>query len=210
MRNFNLTPVTKWIIIINVIVFILQIFSPFINNTFPLYPYGSDNFLLTQYLTACFSHGNFIHLFLNMFVFQSFGNTLENRFGSKQFLSFYLSVGILANIMWHLIQDVGVPGLGASGALYGVLALFVILYPNNKLSIVLLPFSFKAIHLFSFFIILELILALSGFQDGIGHVVHLSGAFIGTIYYILFLKTKRDFVGKTAGMGLNQKRKKYK
>ena len=188
----NLPPVTKFIILINIFIFFLQMTLPFVAETFPLYPYGSEKFLYTQYLTACFSHGGLIHLFLNMYIFYGFGQTLEQRFGSNRFLLFYLTVGVLSNISWHLLQDITIPGLGASGALYGVLSLFVILYPDRKLSIIFIPYGFKAKYLFGTIILIELILSIMGIQDGIGHIVHLSGAMIGTIYYILFLKRRRS------------------
>jgi len=172
-----------------------------INEFFPLYPYDSENFLYTQYLTACFSHGGFLHLFLNMFVLYSFGQIIEKRFDKYSFLSFYLTLGVLANIMWHLIQDVNSPGLGSSGAIYGVVTIYTILYPNSQMSIIFLPFlSFKAVYLLGTIILVELVLTIMGVQDGIGHVVHLSGAVIGTIYYVLFLKTKKNKINKIAGV----------
>ena len=195
--------------VINLAVFALQLLIPSVNDVIALQPQGSQNFNIFQYLTACFAHGGFLHILFNMFALVSFGPQLERRFGSNKFLYFYLVTGVLANIFWHYISNPIVPALGASGALFGVLAVFTILNPETKLSIIFLPFfGFKAKWLFGIVLLVELVLVIMGTQDGIGHVVHISGAIIGTIYYVLFLKGKSGSVHKRAGVGINAMRKR--
>ncbi len=84
-------------------------------------------------LTAMFMHGGFVHLFGNMLYLWIFGDNVENRFGWKVFLGFYLISGIAATFAQILLDpDSVIPSLGASGAISGVLGAYMVLFPRNR------------------------------------------------------------------------------
>ena len=190
------TYIVKRILIINIIVFIMQMLLPVVNEYVMLYPYLSDNFQYYQYVTACFAHGGLIHLAFNMVALVSFGSIIEKKYGALKFTKFYLTVGILANILWHILSNPTMPALGASGALFGILTLYVIKYPNTKLFIIFLPMvSFKASSMFLAVIVFEILGSLF-LNVGIGHSVHLLGAGLGLFYYIIFMKGRDNLTQK--------------
>ena len=183
----NLTIVNK-LILLNIVIFVLQMIIPPLSNWIALQPLDSEYSMPYQYLTACFAHGGIIHIAFNMIGLYFFGPGLERKYGSRKFLIFYLFVGILANISYHIFSGDN-PVVGASGAIYGVITLFSILFPDQKAAIIFLPFfPIKIKYLFTFFIVLELIAMISGIEDGIAHSVHIAGAVIAIIYYIIVLK----------------------
>jgi membrane associated rhomboid family serine protease len=194
MGKFNLNKgnvITNYLLLINIVVFLLQFIIP-IDSFMALHPFGSDNFIFTQYLTAIFTHLNILHLFFNMYALYMFGGIIERKYGKKKYLLSYLTIGVLANIIWHLIANPMMPAVGASGALYGILAIFVILNPDHKLGIMFLPFSFKAKNLFGTFLLVEFLITIFGISTGIAHIVHISGAIIGGFYYYFFMKHRNN------------------
>ena len=159
-------PVVKNILIINVLVFIAQITfennpNVRLENMFALHDVHSIYFKPHQLVTYMFLHGGFSHIFFNMFAVWMFGRTLENVWGSKRFLIFYLVTGIGAGLLHllvlyiemepimdyfrllspeqqaSLVEDplfkVNVPTVGASGAVFGCLAAFGYLFPNSMI-----------------------------------------------------------------------------
>jgi len=108
-QGFNVLPmVTKNLLIINGLVFLASItfqniFNYDINSELGLYYVGSEQFLPIQFITYMFLHGNFNHLFSNMFAFWMFGSAVENFWGPKRFLYFYLATGIGAAIIQQLV-----------------------------------------------------------------------------------------------------------
>ena len=183
--------VTNYLIIANVLVYLLSFLLP-IESFMPLYPFGSDNFFISQYVTAIFTHLNLVHLFFNMYALYMFGAYIENKYGAKKYLTSYLTIGVVANIIWHLIISPIYPAVGASGAIYGIVAIYVILNPDAKLSIMFLPFSFKAKNLFGTFLLIELCITILGISTGVAHFVHISGAVIGTLFYYFFMKYRNN------------------
>ncbi len=100
----NLTPTVKQLIIINVLVFLLTSFSPYLENFLTLHYYESPNFNPIQLISYLFIHANFMHLFSNMFGLFMFGNLLERIWGPKRFLIYYFVCGIGAGILYMAIQ----------------------------------------------------------------------------------------------------------
>jgi membrane associated rhomboid family serine protease len=154
----------------------------------------SGPFLPWQIFTYMFMHGGFMHLFFNMFALWMFGLELENLWGSKKFLFYYMLCGVgaaFANLFIAPFFSTVAPTIGASGSVYGILVAFGYLFPNRNIYIYfLLPI--KAKYLVVLYMILELFSVASSSGSGIAHVAHLGGAVVGILYLIL-TKSKSGF-----------------
>lgn len=191
-RPDNFPPVVKWLIIVNAAVFAAQSFldSQFaITARFALWPIGSPFFEPYQIFTHMFSHGSIGHIFFNMFALWMFGKILENVWGSKRFLNFYLLCGIGAAVIHLAVQYfVGgdAPAVGASGAIMGVLVAFGYLFPNTELFILFIPFPIKAKWAVIGYVAIDLFGGIANFSgDNIAHFAHLGGALTGFILVLL-------------------------
>lgn len=187
-------PVIKTLLISNVIVFLLMMvagtysiggtrLSEIMMRMFALMPWGWG-FLPWQLVTYLFLHGSFMHLFFNMFILWMFGMELENMWGSKKFLTFYLVCGAGAGLIHMFASPIfaGVaPTIGASGAVYGVLLAFAMMFPDRMIFLYFL-FPVKAKYFVGFLIIVGLFMGISGTRDGIAHFAHLGGAFVAFLY----------------------------
>lgn len=148
-------------------------------------------------ITSVFSHNLFFHLLINMFAFYGFGMALEAILGPKRFLLFYLCAGILGSVghcfvSSYFLEDPTIPALGASGAVSGVILLFSLMFPREKiliLGILPIPAIFGAL-LFVAFDIWGVIDQTRGGTLPIGHGAHLGGALFGLLYYFLYVKRK--------------------
>ena len=177
---FRLTPIVRNLIFINVIVFVIQMMIP-IENWLALWNVRSPNFRPYQLFTYMFSHADFFHIFFNMLLLSFFGPILEEFWDQKKFLLFYIATGIGAavfNILMDLFFGIGTFGvmIGASGAVYGVMTAFGIIFPNMELRLLFLPISFKAKYMV---MVLGSIAIYSGFRsspgDNTAHLAHLGG-----------------------------------
>lgn len=180
-----LPPVVKSLIIINVIVFLGVNFTGermeyFFTEQLALFHWKSPFFKPWQFVTHMFMHGTFMHLFFNMFALWMFGNTLENLLGSKKFLIFYFVCGIGASICYLAVMslgtpDLGMPMVGASGAIYGLLFAFGYLFPNLMVYIYFL-FPLKAKYFVAIYAALELFSGLrNNPADNVAHFAHIGG-----------------------------------
>jgi membrane associated rhomboid family serine protease len=138
-----------------------------------------------QFLTYMFTHGNISHILFNMLGLLFFGITIEKTIGSKEFVLFYLLVGILAGItsffVYWVTGSYGVFLLGASGAIYAVLFLYAVLYPRSKIYIWgILPVP--APLLVAIYVGIELTSQIFNTRSGIAHMTHLSGFFFAWLY----------------------------
>jgi membrane associated rhomboid family serine protease len=199
-------PVIKYLLITNVAVFLLQNFI-FVSLSaggenlaylffkyFALQPILeplqrtplSGPFMPWQLFTYMFMHGGFWHLFLNMFALWMFGMELENIWGSKKFLAYYMMCGIgagLANLFLSpLFSSVQAPTVGASGSIYGVLVAFGMMFPNRPIFIYFL-FPIKAKYFVVIYMIIELLSV--GSNSGIAHIAHLGGGLVGFLYILI-------------------------
>lgn len=217
--------VTKNLIIINVIVFfgtfVAQRYGIDLTNYLGLHFFLASDFNPAQLITYMFMHGGFSHIFFNMFAVFMFGPILEQTWGPKRFLFYYVLCGIGAGIIQEGVQyiqyatelshyaqvNIGtgiipmeeylnmMTTVGASGAVYAILLAFGMLYPNNQLFIFPLPFPIKA----KFFVIgyaaIELWSGLANSAgDNVAHFAHLGGMLFGLIL-ILYWRKKAETMG---------------
>ncbi len=183
----RLTPVVKNIVMINVMVYIMQMVFPALENWLALSNVSTPYFKPYQLFTYMFAHGGLFHIFFNMLALSFLGPMLESFWGPKRFLLFYLITGIGAgafNILIDLFFGVGsfTSMVGASGAVYGVLTAFGVLFPNLEMMLLFPPIPIKAKYLV---MILGGIAIYSGFSanpgDNTAHFAHLGGIVVAFI-----------------------------
>ena len=182
----ELTKGVKNILIINVICFALTylLFStqvPFFEH-FVLYSARSEYFQPFQLLNYMFLHSSYLHIIFNMIGLIVFGSDVERRFGTTNFIKVYLSMGVVAGLFnMFLIPN---PVLGASGAIWGLMALYALFNPNNIFYIYfLIPAKVK--YIIGVFFSIELYLSIMGSNDGVSHIAHVGGALTGLLIYLL-------------------------
>jgi membrane associated rhomboid family serine protease len=190
-------PAIKTIILANVAVFLLQTLlqnSPFgglITAAGALWPVASANqdglsFQIWQPVTYMFLHGSFGHLFFNMFALWIFGTELENYWGTRQFNIYYFVCGIGAAFI-NLLTTIGdpYPTVGASGAIYGVLLAFGMMFPDRYIFLYFL-FPIKAKYFVAGYAFIEFLSGLGsramGSGSNIAHFAHLGGMLVGFLY----------------------------
>ena len=196
--------VTRNILLINIIVFIATLLrEDFMVRTFALFYPASDLFRPWQFVTHMFMHGGFWHIFFNMYTFFFFGTMLERTLGSKKFLWFYFITGFGAVALHMLVQWLQVraganvaaiyqtPVLGASGAVYGVLIGYAMLFPNDRMTLLFPPVTLKAKWMMLIFAGIELMTGAVGTADGVAHFAHLGGMLFGALLIIWWRKTGR-------------------
>lgn len=198
--------VVRNLIIINAIMYIVTMFTQnFMYETFSLFYFTSPFFKPFQLITYMFMHGGFWHIFFNMFSLYMFGSVLENVWGSKKFFIFYMVTGIGAGLVNELVMYLQiilsetpglveaainrVPTVGASGAIYGLLLAYGMMFPNNMISFIFPPVSLKAKWMVVIFGVIELVSGITGTQSGVAHFAHLGGMLFGLIL-ILYWKKK--------------------
>jgi membrane associated rhomboid family serine protease len=143
-----------------------------------------------QFFTYMFLHGSPVHLFFNMYALLLFGRPLEEKWGWKRFLVFYMVTGVGAGIVtffWNLFKAPFVPTIGASGAIFGVMLAFGLEFPD----IVLLLFFVVPLRArYAVFVYggIELIMLLTGTMQMVGHFTHLAGLFFGYLYYLIAVR----------------------
>lgn len=232
----SIPPITKNIIIINVVVYIIANLVPSLYNILSgFYPF-SPNFKSWQIITHMFMHapiretGGFMHILFNMFTLWSFGPVLEQSLGSKKYLILYFLSGLGAFFLFNLwnfieiqqiissLESLGLntaeiyqkaaidyvgdlrmsattpdgiklsnqfytllrtPMLGASGAIFGVVAAFATLYPDSKIGIMFIPIPIKVKYILPVIVIGSIWLGVSGNVGGIAHLAHVGGALVG-------------------------------
>jgi membrane associated rhomboid family serine protease len=214
----NLTPVTKNLLIINLICFIPFIvlsqakYQGLVVDNLGLFYFDSPNFKVWQILTYMFLHGGWTHILFNMFALFSFGPILEYAIGPKRFFNLYFICGIGAALFQMLVQAIEIhsliggftlasasgspidqltidklsaiyyPTVGASGAIFGLLVAFGMLYPDLELMILFIPVPVKAKYIIPVYIIVEIVLGVGQFGgDNVAHFAHLGGALLGFI-----------------------------
>lgn len=215
-------PVIKNLIIINGLIFMAQMLlqDKFpVNETFALHDFRSHYFKPWQILTHMFMHGGFEHLIFNMFSLWFFGSKLENVWGGRRFLTFYLVCGYGAALLYMGVRYVeltpyfdmlktlpfeqqmeiiyqpnnmlNVPMLGASGAIFGLLAAYGYLFPNTVIYMnFFFPLKAKWYVLITAFIEIRMgIINAPG--DSVAHFAHIGGALAGIILVLIWNKTNR-------------------
>ena len=171
-----------------------------IYELFALFPMPSPFFKLWQPVTYMFMHGDFSHLFFNMFALWMFGRGLEQELGTKRFLTYYLVCGIGAGLVQLGVAQIDLmrlseasilyqsylctPTVGASGAVFGLLLAFGMLHPNATIMLLIPPIPMKAKWFVIIYGLLELLFGVSGKMDSVAHFAHLGGMFWGWLLLI--------------------------
>jgi len=220
--GYNSLPVViKNLVIINGIVWLSQItigrnLFP-VDDTCALFYLESAKFRPWQVLTYMFLHSpeNFFHILFNMFALWMFGSTLENLWGPRRFLTFYLLCGLGAALvhmgaLWFDISEarklfnagaiddntfravLDVPTMGASGAVMGIFAAFAYTFPNSQLFILPIPFPVKAKWALAGLVVFDLIGGISSSRGGVAHFAHLGGAAVGIVLLMFWNRRSRD------------------
>lgn len=192
----RIPPVVKNIIIINCLMLLAMLIKEdFMLENFALFYPDSPFFKPYQFITHMFMHGGFGHLFFNMYAFFLFGTVLEQVWGSKKFFIYYMVTGLGAAAFhtftnWLLSLGYGpeqyhmlllTPTVGASGAVFGVLLAYGMLFPNNVLQLLLPPIAIKAKWFVLIYGGLELALGLSSPGSQVAHFAHVGGMLFGFI-----------------------------
>ncbi|MDE5956037.1 MAG: rhomboid family intramembrane serine protease [Bacteroidales bacterium] len=209
----NVPAAVRNIILINALVMVMTFLNEdFMIRTFALFYPTSWFFKPWQCITHMFMHGGFWHLFFNMYTLFIFGSVLERVWGAKKFLLFYFVTGIGAALvhtgvewlqMSHWINEAAegsaaaaqaihnlkmTPTVGASGAIYGVLMGYAMLYPDSVLTLIFPPISMKAKWFVLIFGAIELLTGITGTGGGIAHFAHLGGLIFGFLLMVFWKK----------------------
>ena len=195
----NVPKAVKHIILINVLMLVLTYLNnPLMSRWFALNPI-SFIWKPWQLVTYMFMHGGFGHLFFNMYTLFIFGSVLENVWGTKKFLTFYFVTGIgaaLVNIGVQYLTGSFALTVGASGAIYGILMGYAMLYPDSMLTLILPPVSMKAKWFVLIFAGIELLLGISNNPaDNVAHFAHLGGL-VFAFLLLMFWKKRRRLYGR--------------
>lgn len=197
----NMPPVTKALLIANALVFLLQqVLGETIFYPFMLWPLGSggvdamasgaglfaaQSFMPWQLLTYAFLHANLMHVGFNMLALVMFGSPLEYTWGNRRFLTYYLVCVVGAGLCqlvvasWLSGQGLSYPTIGASGGVFGLLFAYGLLFPNQRVMLLIPPIPMKARTLVIVYGAIELLLGASGLQPGVAHFAHLGGMLFG-------------------------------
>ncbi len=190
-----MAPVTQWLLIANVAVFLLQI-SGMPLGQFMLWPPGGleSNFAPWQVVTYAFLHGGFTHIFFNMLALYMFGSEIERLFGSRFYAAYYFGCVVSAAVC-HLAVNAwmglpAAPTVGASGGVYGLLLAFGLYFPHRRVLLLFPPIPLPA-RVFVFgFAALELFFGVTGTAAGIAHFAHLGGMLGG---FLMIQYRRRGF-----------------
>ncbi|BCT93052.1 rhomboid family intramembrane serine protease [Lysobacter helvus] len=194
-------PVTKLLLIANIAIYALEWFlrdSPILDSL-ALWPIGAEQlgappFMPWQLVTYAFLHdpSSPTHLLFNMFALWMFGAPLEETWGSRRHAAYYaiciVGAGVLQLVVgwWQLQHGAQIgPAIGASGGVFGLLLAYGMLFPNNRVMLIIPPIPMKARTFVVLYGLGELFLGVSGFQPGVAHFAHLGGMLFGwlTIRY---------------------------
>lgn len=203
-------PVTKYLLIINVAVFLLSaITATDLDGLFGLHFILTPDFMVYQFVTYMFLHANFTHLLFNMFALWMFGRVMEQVLGPKRFLTLYMVCGIGAGLMQELAQYIyyhnselstipleylnGWLTVGASGAVYGILLSFGYTFPDQRLFIIPFPFPIKAKYLIAGYAAIEVLSMLGNAADNVAHMAHLGGMLFAWLLLVYWKKPRQWF-----------------
>lgn len=203
----NIPTVTRNLLFVNVIMFVATLINePFMVQTFAMFYPASPFFRWWQPLTHMFMHGGWWHIFFNMYSLVMFGMVVERVLGTRKFLLFYFVTGLGAvalhtGVEWleitylggNLQQSLLTPMVGASGAIFGVLVAFAMLYPEARMTLLFPPVTLNAKWMVIIFILIELVTGIRGSSLGIAHFAHLGGALFGWIMITLWRKTGKIY-----------------
>ena len=188
-------PITQALLLINVAAFCIDLFlGPWFTRLLALWPIG-HGFLPWQIVTYAFLHGSIGHLFFNMLGLWMFGAELELVWGPKRFMQFYAAsvlTAALAQLLVGLLSHSAYPTVGASGGLFGLLLAYGMMFPNRTIMPLFPPIPMKAKVFVALYGGLELLLGVTGTQEGVAHFAHLGGM-LGGFLMIRYWQGKSPF-----------------
>ena len=183
--------VTTFLVVANVVVYLAQMAVPGLALPFALWPLGAEaasggqvGFHPWQLVTYAFLHGSLLHLAFNMLALYMFGSALEQVVGPRRYLAFYL-VSVLAAGLTQLVVTAAsgsmYPTVGASGGVFGVLLAYAVYFPRNKVYFFFVPIGIPARVAVVIYAAVELLLGVTGTEQGVAHFAHLGGLFGGAL-----------------------------
>lgn len=231
--NLNMPPVTKNLIIINLLMYLAKVvalrYGIDFDDLLGLHFFLASDFKLYQLFTYMFVHGNFTHIFFNMFAVWMFGRIMEQVMGSQRFLFYYMVCGLGAGLvqegaqyiefMYQGLQAYDTVNLGggltvpmetylnrwttvgASGAVYGILLSFGMTFPEERMFIIPIPFPIKAKWFVIGYAVIELMSALGNTGDNVAHMAHLGGMLFGLLLILYWRKHPGGGSGRFFGGG---------
>jgi membrane associated rhomboid family serine protease len=183
-------PGVKWLLISNTAVFLLyylggRALARPMTVLLGLYVEGAVKSLYVwQIFTYMFLHGGIMHLLFNMLTLWMFGTQLERDWGTRRFLKYYfycgMAAGVCVLVVNMLVRDMLTPTIGASGAIFGLLLAFGVMYPNQTILMNFL-FPIKAKYMVMIYAAIELLMTF-GQNNGVSTIAHLGGMAFGWVY----------------------------
>jgi membrane associated rhomboid family serine protease len=213
---YDLPPVTRTLLIANAAIFLLELvpsLRPLLIAYGALWPIGPAQFAgytaggtsitvgfhFWQVVTYAFLHGSWMHIGFNMFALWMFGGPIEHLLGARHYTFYYFFCAVTAAITHLLVARFFThgfyPTLGASGAIFGLLVAFGMMYPHMKMFLIFLPIPLPAWVFVIGYILLELFFGVSGYESGVAHFAHLGGA-VGGVLLLLYWLGKLPFKPK--------------
>ena len=194
----RLPPATRALILINVGVWLLELVAgQRMETLFALWPLASPLFKPWQLITYAFLHDphNIAHIFFNMFALFMFGGALEQYWGARRLVLYYLICVLTAAVTQLAVEQAvggGGPVIGASGGVFGILLAFAWYFPRQKLFVIPIPIPIPAWLFVTVYGVLELFLGVTGREQGVAHFAHLGGM-LGGALCILYWRLRHRF-----------------
>ncbi len=190
--HFDIPPATRALLIANVAVFLLQqLFPEPLLVHFALWPWGEARAMMSshgvvevgfqvwQLVSYAFMHGGFTHILFNMFALWMFGGRIEQLLGQREFLVYYFTCLVVAALCHELVVYFFTggffPTVGASGAIFGVLLAYGMMFPHDRILLIIPPIPVPAWLFVSGYGLVELVMGVTGTQAGVAHFAHLGG-----------------------------------
>ena len=187
---FSLPPVTQALIVINALVFLAEVvLGSSVTTLFALWPLGPQ-FMPWQVVTYAFVHAGLPHLLFNMFGVYMFGSDLERVWGPRRYLGYYMTCALSAAATQMGVASLTgayYPTVGASGAVFGLLLAYAMMFPNRTIMPLFPPIPMRAPVFVTVYGVLELVLGVTGTQAGVAHFAHLGGL-AGGFLFMRFLE----------------------
>lgn len=200
--------VTRNLIILNSIVLLAEWVLPRIGidlvHLLGMHYIGAPSFGVWQLVTYMFLHdpSGIGHLFFNMFALFMFGSVIERTWGERRYLLYYfvtgVGAGLVQQLVWHLSMTPALMPyvdylntIGASGAVFGILLAFGMMYPNVPMYIMFIPIPIKAKWVVLGYGVIELLTGVAGTSDGVAHFAHLGGMLFGLIMILMWRRMDR-------------------
>ena len=183
-------PGTTLLIVANVAMYFLEQLAPGLIGVFALWPLGAAqaggaSFAPWQLVTYAFLHGGMLHLAFNMFALYMFGGAIEQVFGTRRYLTYYLVCVVsaaLTQLVFAAVSGGLYPVVGASGGVFGLLLAYAMYFPNNRVMLIFPPIPMRARTFVFVYAALELFLGVTGTQEGVAHFAHLGGMIGGYLH----------------------------